>query len=182
MLAAIAALAMAPATAPAAVAAAALALAACAPKVAPAPPSFDEDLPPRRVSDVPPGDPLLVAERPVAPPGQGLRTGTIARARLVAVLDAGPPSFLRQLEVAPKLQGDRFIGWELVQLVDRGSPLYDVDVAPGDVLLSVNGRQLSRPDQLQALWDSLRTANEVTAQLWRGGAKLELAFAIEPRL
>ncbi|HWO18194.1 MAG TPA: hypothetical protein VNO30_05440 [Kofleriaceae bacterium] len=166
-------------TAPAALA---LALAACAPKVAPQPPSFDEDLAPRRVSDMPPGDPLLVAARPVAPPGPGLRTGTIARARLLAVLDAGPPSFLRQLEVTPKLLGDRFIGWELVQLVDRASPLHDVDVAPGDVLLSVNGRPLSRPDQLQLLWDSLRTANELTAQLWRGTAKLELAFAIEPRL
>jgi hypothetical protein len=161
---------------------AALAAAACGPKVALPPASFDEELEPRRVSDVPPGDPLLVAERPVAPSGKGLRTGTIARERLNAVLDAGPPSFLRQLEVTPKLSGDRFVGWELVQLVDRQSPLFDVDVAPGDVLLSVNGRQLSRPDQLQVLWDSLRAANEVTAQLWRGGGKLELAFAIEPRL
>jgi hypothetical protein len=94
--------------------------AACAPKVSVPPPSFDEDLAPRRVSDVPPGDPLLAAERPVAPTGRGARTGTIARARLVAVLDAGPPSFLRQLEVTPKMSGDRFVGWELVQLVDRG--------------------------------------------------------------
>jgi type II secretory pathway component PulC len=160
----------------------AVVVAACAPKVSMPPVSFEEDLEPRRVSDVPPGDPMMVAERPVAPPGRGTRTGTIARDRLNAVLDAGPPVFLRQLEVTPKMSGDRFVGWELVQLVDRGSPLFDVDVAPGDVLLSVNGQPISRPDQFQLLWDSLRTANEITAQLWRGGAKLELAFAIEPRL
>jgi S1-C subfamily serine protease len=163
---------------PAAVAAA---LAACGPKVSVAPAPLEEDLEPRRVADVPPGDPLLAAARPVAPPGKRLRTGTIARDRLNAVLDAGPPAFLRQLEVAPKLSGNRFVGWELVQLLDRQSPLYDVDVAPGDVLLSVNGQQLSRPDQLQLLWDSLRAANELTAQLWRGDGKLELGFAIEPR-
>ena len=157
-------------------------LAACAPKVSVPPPSFEEELEPRRVSDVPPGDPLLAAPRPVAPPGKGLRTGTFARDRLNAVLDAGPPSFLRQLEVAPKLSGDRFVGWELVQLVDRQGPLADVDLLPGDVLLSVNGQQISRPDQLQLVWDALRAANELTAQLWRGGDKLELAFAIEPRL
>jgi type II secretory pathway component PulC len=160
----------------------AIALASCGPKVSIPPPSADLDVEPRRVADVPPGDPLLAAERPVAPPGKGLRTGTIARERLLAVLDAGPPSFLRQLEVTPKMSGDRFVGWELVQLVDRQSPLYDVDVAPGDVLLSVNGQPISRPDQLQLVWDSLRTAKELTAQLWRGGAKLELAFAIEPTL
>jgi hypothetical protein len=159
----------------------ATALCACGPRVSPPPPAADLDLEPRRVADVPPGDPLLVAERPVAPPGKGLRTGTIARARLLAVLDAGPPSFLRQLEVAPRMSGDRFVGWELVQVVDPQSPLYDVDLAPGDVLLSVNDQPISRPDQLQLLWDSLRTANELTAQLWRGAGKLELAFAIEPR-
>lgn len=159
-----------------------LAPAGCGPKVSPAPPSFDEDLAPRRVSDVPPDDPMLAAERPVAPAGKGLRSGTIARDRLLAVLDAGPPSFLRQVEVAPKMSGERFVGWELVQLVDRASPLFDIDLAPGDVLLSVNGQQVSRPDQLQQLWDSLRTANALTAQLWRGADKLTLEFAIEPRL
>jgi S1-C subfamily serine protease len=160
----------------------ALAPAGCGPKVSPAPPAFDEDLGPRRVADVPPGDPLLAAERPIAPAGKGLRTGTIARDRLLAVLDAGPPSFLRQLEVAPKMSGERFVGWELVQLVDARSPLFDVDVVPGDVLLTINGKQISRPDQLQTVWDSLRTANELTAQLWRGTGKLTLEFAIEPRL
>jgi len=159
-----------------------MAPAGCAPRVSPAPPSFDEDLGPRRVADVPPDDPLLAAERPTAPAGPGLRSGTIARDRLLAVLDAGPPSFLRQLEVAPKMSGERFVGWELVQLVDRASPLAGVDVAPGDVLLSVNGQPISRPDQLQLLWDSLRTANALTAQLWRGTDKLTLEFAIEPRL
>ncbi|HWO19121.1 MAG TPA: hypothetical protein VNO30_10095 [Kofleriaceae bacterium] len=86
----------------AATAALALALVGCTLKVAPRPPSFDEDLAPHRVSDVPPGDPLLVATRPVATPGKSLRTGTIARERLLAELDAGPPSFLHQLKVAPK--------------------------------------------------------------------------------
>lgn len=154
----------------------------CGPKVSPAPPSFDEDFAPRRVSDVPPDDPLMAAERPWAPPGPGSRTGIIARERLVAVLDAGPPAFLRQLEVAPKMSGERFVGWELVQLVDQQSPLHGVDLAPGDVLLSINGQSISRPDQLQLLWEALRTANTVTAQLWRGAGKVELAFAIEPRL
>jgi S1-C subfamily serine protease len=53
---------------------------------------------------------------------------------------------------------------------------------PGDVLLAINGKPVSRPDQLQALWDSLRTANEVAAQLSRGDLALELRFAIDPPL
>lgn len=155
-----------------------LVIAACGPKVNPKPLTFDEELGTRdRVTE-----PATVVEAPraEAPPGKGLRSGTIPRDRLLAVLDAGPATFLRQLEVAPQMNGERFVGWQLVQLIDRAGPLFDVDLMPGDVLLAVNGKPLSRPDQLQNLWDSLRSANVVQAQMWRGAAKFTLEFAIEP--
>ena len=155
----------------------ALLLAACAPKAQTTPTALDEDLAYAQVEG-PKHAPTPA--RATAPPGKGLRTGTIERARLVAVLDAGPPMFLRQLEVNAKMSGDRFVGWELVQLVDLTGPLVDVDVVPGDVLLAINGQPVSRPDQLQRVWDSLRTANAVTAQMWRGNTKFDLEFAIEP--
>jgi type II secretory pathway component PulC len=153
---------------------------ACGPKVSSTPRTIDDDLEPRAASAPAEQAPPSNEQRVVAPPGKGLRTGTIARARLVAVLDAGPATFLRQLEVTPRLSGDRFIGWQLVQLIDHSGPLHDVDLVPGDVLLAINGKPLSRPEQLQTVWDSLRTANEVTAQMWRGDQKLELHFTIEP--
>jgi type II secretory pathway component PulC len=156
-----------------------IAASGCGPKVSTAPRPADDDLDRATPVAVAPAA-APEAPRPVAPPGKGLRTGTIARAHLVAVLDAGPASFLRQLEVAPHMSGDRFVGWQLVQLLDRTGPLHDVDVVPGDVLLAVNGQPLSRPEQLQTLWDSLRTANDLTAQLWRGSQRLELHFAIDP--
>jgi type II secretory pathway component PulC len=153
---------------------------ACGPRST-TPRTVDDDLE-RRAEPVAAAPPAAPPEdkRPVAPPGKGLRSGTIERAHLVAVLDAGPGSFLRQLEVTPRLTGDRFVGWQLVQVIDRAGPLADLDLAPGDVLLAVNGKPVSRPEQLQTLWDSLRTANEVTAQLWRGDEKLELHFAVQP--
>jgi hypothetical protein len=151
---------------------------ACGPKVSTAPHAFD-DLDTKTTTPAAP--PVDAREaRSEAPPGKGLRSGTIARDRLLAVLDAGPGSFLRQLEVAPRLSGDRFVGWQLVQLLDHTGPLHDIDVAPGDVLLAINGQPLARPEQLQTVWDSLRTANEVTAQMWRGDRKLELHFTIDP--
>ena len=161
----------------------ALALGACAPHSSPQTTPIDEDFGARQQrASSDPAAPVAEAPRPVAPTGKGLRTGTIARDKLVAVLDAGPGMFLRQLEIAPQLNGERFVGWQLVQLLDRTGPLVDVDVVPGDVLLAINGKPLSRPDQLQTIWDSLRTANQVTAQLWRGQAQFELQFSIEPQV
>ena len=157
-------------------------LVACGPKVSTKPPSFDEDLGPQQTAAPAVPNELTMA-RPVAPPGKGLRSGTIARANLLAVLDAGPGTFLRQFEVTAKMSGDRFVGWELVQLVGtQQNPLYDVDLVPGDVLLTINGKPIARPDQLQTVWDTLRTADTVTAQLWRGQAKLTLEFAVEPKV
>lgn len=155
--------------------------AACGPKVSTGPQRFDDmELNKHQAlaAQAPAEEPA--PPRPEAPPGKGLRTGTIARSRLNAILDAGPGTFLRQLEVAPKKQGERFVGWELVQVVDRASPLVDVDLIVGDVLLAVNGKPISRPDQLQTVWESLRTATEVTAQLWRGDSQLTLAFTVDP--
>jgi len=168
-------------------------LVGCAPAVSNLPRTLDDDLERPRVVDPSgpnpsPGgrtapaasDAAREPPRIVAAPGKGLRSGTIARARLVAVLDAGPGMFLRQFEVAPRMVGDRFVGWQLVQLLDHSGPLHDVDVAPGDVLLAINGKPLERPDELQTVWDSLRTANELVARLRRGEAGLELHFTIDP--
>jgi hypothetical protein len=163
------------------------ALAACAPKVAPKGPStgFDEDLPSDRTvssdgssSSTPPP----IAERPVAPVGKGVRTGTIDRTHLVAVLDGGPGAFLGQLEVSAHLDGDRFVGWQLVQVLDHDGALAGVDVAPGDVLLAINGKPIAKPDQLHAVWESLRTANQIVAELWRGPTKVELVFDVQPKI
>jgi S1-C subfamily serine protease len=160
---------------------------ACAPAVAPKGPStyFDEDLPSEHTATEAPTTATASthpAARVDAPRGKGTRSGTIDRGRLVAVLDGGPASFLRQIEVSARLQGDRFIGWQLVQVLDREGALADVDVAPGDVLLAINGKPVAKPDQLQTLWDSLRTANQIVAELTRGDAKVELVFDVQPKL
>jgi hypothetical protein len=157
-------------------------LVACGPKVSTKPPTYDEDFGAQKTT-APTVPDELTMERAVAPPGKGLRAGTIPRDRLIAVLDAGPGTFLRQFEVTAKMSGERFVGWELVQLVGAtGNPLYDIDLVPGDVLLTINGKTIARPDQLQTIWDGLRTADTVTAQLWRGQAKLTIEFAVEPKL
>jgi type II secretory pathway component PulC len=156
----------------------AIGLAACGPKVQTTP-VHEEDL----VEKPQPATAETAAaapERPVAPPGKGLRTGTIERAKLIAVLDQGPPVVLRQLDFFARMDGNRFVGWQLTKVLDTQGMFMDVDLAPGDVLLAINGKPISRPDQFQTVWDSLRTANQLNAELWRGNSKLELSFQITP--
>ena len=169
---------------------------ACAPKVSTTGSTFNEDLRAEPVERTTPDPRAKMQTEDTSKPARvaataptcgqsaalGVRTGTIDRAHMVEVLDKGPAMFLRQFEVAPRLEGSRFIGWQLVQLLDPTGPLAGVDVAPCDVLFAINGKPLSKPDQLQDIWDSLRASNELVAQLWRGSDKLELRFAIEPKV
>jgi type II secretory pathway component PulC len=162
----------------------ALVVAACAPKGPDAPRTVDDDLPsataqPAQSLAEPPAP---TDQRATAPAAAGTRTGTIDRTHLVAFLDKGPAEFLHQFEVTARMDGQRFVGWQLVQVLDATGALRGVDVAPGDVLLAVNGKPVVDPNQLMELWDSLRTANEVVAEMWRGRDKLELRFAIEPKI
>jgi hypothetical protein len=155
-------------------------LAACGPKVAIEPSPYDED-------DPAAGAPVQRStfrgwdERVEAPhQGEGLRTGTIDRTALLAVLDAGPGQFLRQLEVTGAMDGELFVGWQLVQLLDKSSALHRLDLVAGDILIALNGAPLSRPDQLMTVWDSLRSADRLTCDLLRGEARFQISFAIEP--
>jgi hypothetical protein len=160
---------------------AAAALAACGPKV-----QVDEASPFERDdprAGEPPPEPPRWEELPPAPPGPGQRGGTIERGALIAVLDAGPGQFLRGFEIAAELEnGKTFRGWRLVQLMPGEGRFAGLDLAPGDVLVAINGQPLSRPDQLHALWESLRTADELTCDLERAGGRFQLRFAIEPAL
>jgi hypothetical protein len=120
-------------------------------------------------------------ERPIAPPGIGRRTGIIERATLLHVLDAGPGSLLRTIEVSPWFEGSRFLGWRLDQIVDAASPVADVDLVVGDIIVAINQRPIARPEHVMAIWKELRDADELVCQVWRGQAALDLRFSITPR-
>jgi hypothetical protein len=156
----------------------ALALTACGPKVHPEASPFEEDDPAAGapVEERPP----TWEELPVAEPGPGAREGTIERVALLRVLDAGPGAMLRNFEVAAVHENRRFVGWRLVA-VDPQRRIFDgVDLQPGDVLVALNGRVVARPDELQAVWDGLRTADAIVADLRRGEAKFQLKWLITP--
>ena len=154
----------------------ALGLAACGPKVNVEPSPYEEDDPRAGAAEAP-AEPTW-AELPTAPPAPGAREGTVDRAALLPTLDAGPPALLRHLEVAAELDGQRFLGWRLVAIDPSFTRFEGVDLQPGDVLVAVNGQSVARPDQLQSVWDGLRSADAIVADLRRGDGKLQLRWTI----
>ena len=154
-------------------------LAACGPKVMMDPP-IEQDDPAAGAPTQPQPSPEVRRPAPVAPAGPGARSTTVSRARLQAVIDAGPGTFLHGFEVAPVMEGEKFAGWRLVRVMDGEHRFDGLDLAPGDVLIDVNGLPVSKPDQLAALFDQLRTANEIDVDLVRNQASFRITIAVTP--
>ncbi len=102
------------------------------------------------------------------------RTGSIARAKFDATLDAGAGAFLGTIDVSPHFVDGRFEGW-LVEKYDNPW----VDLLPGDIVQSVNGRHIETPGQVQALWLALRSTEEIRVAVLRGEAGFDLRFAVQ---
>ncbi len=112
--------------------------------------------------------------RPAPPP-----KGTLRRADVNAVLDAGFGRFLQTVAVEPRLDAGRFRGWTILDL-EQG-PFYDaVDLKPGDVVTRVNGMPIERDTEAFDAFESLRTASALTVDYARAGTERTIVYRIVP--
>jgi S1-C subfamily serine protease len=107
------------------------------------------------------------------------RSGTIHRADLTRVVDAGLGRFLQHVEVDASLEAGQFRGFRIVSLTP---PEFwaGVDLRPGDVVMRINGMSIERPPQAYEAFTSLKTAPELVVSYIRQGQPRELVFPIQP--
>jgi type II secretory pathway component PulC len=121
------------------------------------------------------------ASAPEGGAGRGGRPDhTLARSEIKAAVARGLGAFLQRVELAdePVFVGGRFHGFRIAALHDP-SFWAGVDLKPGDVVTSVNGMPIERPEQALAAFESLETARELRVAYERQG---RLAFLVYPIL
>jgi general secretion pathway protein C len=87
--------------------------------------------------------------------------------------------FLQRVEVddQPVMVGGKFHGFRIAALKDADF-WSGVDLKAGDVVTSVNGFPIERPEQAQTALDSLEVASELRVAFERDGQPHELVYAI----
>jgi hypothetical protein len=106
---------------------------------------------------------------------------TATRAELTAFLDRGLPDLLGRVRTSPVLDrqgpGARFVGFRIVALGPelRCGPF---GLREGDVVTTVNGRSIERPDDALDVWNSLFGATEISLTLVRGGIEQQAVLTI----
>ena len=114
---------------------------------------------------------------PSAAPVASHPTATLARTEVVRFVNAGCWNFLQQVEVEPSLDDGRFRGWLIVAL--RPPTFWQgVDLAPGDVVTSVNDLPIERETEAFDAFQSLKTAPALTVAYVRAGAPRRISYRI----
>ena len=121
---------------------------------------------------------LINPEEPVHPPAEpGCPGDEIARPDLNAVLDAGPAPLLALVETRARKRDGRFVGFEIVSFNDDEPPACPA-LRAGDVLLSVNGMRIERPEHLFEVFQALRSATALELELIRDEQTTVLTYVI----
>ena len=120
---------------------------------------------------------LLLGEKPSQsfkePPQKRYKRMVISRQALKSTIDSGFGRFLGNIEVDPHFYQDQFAGWKILR-----TPYASFDMRPGDIVKSVNGSSVERPNQAFELWESLAKANTIAFVIERRGEAIELTLDV----
>lgn len=69
----------------------------------------------------------------------------------------------------------------IIQRVVEGGAASEVDVQAGDIILTIDGREINLPNELQGYVASKRAYDEVTLEIFRDGEKIDRVVSLKPR-
>ena len=105
------------------------------------------------------------------------KTCTIERA-FVEKLLAKPSLLARQAKVRPKAKDGDMLGFRLYRVRRKSLPRL-LQLRSGDLLTSVNGRELDSMDAAMKMYRELRHASHLTLEVERRGKTLQMQYAIQ---
>ena len=144
--------------------------------VAAPPPPVETGLPASGPSAAATPPPDSARALPLAAPAPGERTFSRDEVRLR--LQSELPRILASAVVAPRVLGNEVVGLELVAF-PTDTVLGETGLVPGDVLLTVNGREVRGAESLAVLVQRFQTASRIDLTVDRDGQVLPLRYRIE---
>lgn len=113
------------------------------------------------------------AVTPAPTPDEG--AAVLTRAVMRRTVEQGIGAFLAGVELTPVLSGGRFTGFRIDHARDlRRWNAAGMSLREGDVVTRINGQAIERPEQAQAVFVRMATADAVIVDVLRDGAPVTL--------
>jgi type II secretory pathway component PulC len=115
-----------------------------------------------------------------AEPSEPRPPRTIYRSELRRATGRGPGYLLEQLGPESYRPDGRFQGWRITRLFPDDPELCAArcDLSIGDIIITVNGNNLERPEQLSRLFEQLPGLTELRVRSVRDGIARKASYAI----
>jgi hypothetical protein len=140
-------------------------------------PSVNDPMPPPErgaISDI---DGAPKPASGVASARVAVTVGTLQRADVERVVDAGLGRFLTHVALEPSLSAGKFSGWSIVGL--QPAALWNgIDLRPGDVITRVNGMAIEREMEAYDAFQAVRQASALEITYLRRNQPHTLRFTI----
>lgn len=137
-------------------------------------PSVNDPMPPPDPGSLPGGASTSPAP---AKPAAAVVGGTLQRADVERVVDAGLGRFLGHVVLEPSLKAGKFTGWSIVELVPK-EQWGGVDLRPGDVVTKINGMAIEREAEAFDAFQAVRQAPALEISYVRQNQPRTLRFTI----
>ena len=91
----------------------------------------------------------------------------------------GPSWLIQQVRVRPVLRNGSFLGFQVLSLFPSRPVGQPIALRVGDIIRTVNGQSIERPEHYMRLWDANRYASTLRVEVIRDRRQLEITWAIE---
>lgn len=122
----------------------------------------------------PPEVPELSGSAPVI---AKIPAGSVERKEVDLTVEAGLGAFLQRVSVEPVIEGERFVGFRLVD-IDPAMLRKDIDVQVGDVVTKANGHALEVETEAFEAFEGLRAARTIELSVLRNGKSVQVVIPI----
>lgn len=122
----------------------------------------------------PPEVPELSGSVPAIPK---IPVGSVERKEVDLTVEAGLGAFLQRVSVEPVIEGEKFVGFRLVD-IDPAMLRKDIDVQVGDVVTKANGHSLEIETEAFEAFEGLRAARTIELTMLRNGKSVQVVIPI----
>lgn len=115
---------------------------------------------------------------PSSPPREGV---TVTRSRVQTLIEQGPAYILQAVSVEPARTDGEFVGYEIVGMTEAARRVANPQLSVGDVIESINGTTIERPDDYVSTWKELNRVDRVVIDFRRDGESKRAVWTIVDR-